>query len=325
MKGKKFFVIFSLLTLCTGAFSACDQDPDPPRYPDIIEPDYTTSKEINVFKFNGYYLKGLNDNISISYATVRDTLMRGNEIKISVDRNLFHPVFNSLTNILSWDHIVYNPYDGDISNSSFSLTDQGTLSNLSYTRSISYVGTSAISYAKNNYSWHFSYDESGRLIGIEHTNIYASEDGRRYEEEIEFQNDTLQSKYTLKWENENITEISILSHSIKTKDGVLEEDATKNSVYKISYSDMLNPARQYPVRFSYLLVSDDTLRLLPLIGFLGNGPAYLPSSIRYSVDGEEDFNCSIEFVKFVIGDVHGTEAILEESNDRGYYKYHYEP
>lgn len=328
MKGKKFFVIFSLLTLCTGAFSACDQDPDPPRYPDIIEPDYTTSKEINVFKFNGYYLKGINDNISISYATVRDTLMRGNEIKITVGEGVSYPIFytaifNSLTDKLSWENVNTNPYlPYNPYNSSFNLTDQGYLSYLSFIKSQSNVGSSLYWGESHDYSWNLSYDNAGRLIGIDHTDIYDYSDGRHYEEDKTYRNDTIRERLTVKWENDNLKEILIQKHTIRTTNGVFVEETTNNSKYVISYSNNENPARQYPVCLSYSLFADNTLRVFPLIGFLGNGPAYLPSNIRYISDDVETLNYSLDFVT---GDVHGTEAILEESNDRGYYKYHYEP
>ena len=172
-----------------------------------------------------------------------------------------------------------------------------------------------------------SYDGSGHLIKIEGSykdSWYDKEDRKNYSY-------TGKATYTLTWSNNLLQKVSYIDEG-KDSDGPFKDTDTYTLTYdNTAMSDYANKWLQYGFFAGDIFgISDVVITPLFYVGLLGNGPAYLPSSMtdeeydesyedgdKYTYDYTYNYNYRYTFN----GD--GSIKSINWSNDWSQYTYQY--
>lgn len=338
MKGVRFLFI-AIAAMLAWSVTACDngheepdqietpEGPDDPDNPDNPDDggatDSVAKKDLNIYDFNGYYFKGLDDrykeensyknkSANIVYSPIKDRKDKLLGMIITLDS------FNAGSVTLYTD--TYRTDIGSSENDNFEVNDDGTLSNIMYKKHKFSDGITFTSIEDYTITFNFEYDE-GRLIKVESKIDFTEEFWSQYQEiNPTFYTSLTQSVYNLKWVGDNLTEIDYLYDYTSYTNDEFSTHKTSDARYFIEYGNEVNPALQYPYSLANIFTASSSLDLAPLVGFVGNGPAYLPVNISYIASDDKSDSYDISFLT---GDVQGMPCILKETfNDHAYtYKY----
>lgn len=127
---------------------------------------------------------------------------------------------------------------------------------------------------------------------------------------------TYSSSTNFTWQNNVL--VSASGTATETEDGYTYN--YKDS-YSVTSSDDPNKFSQVPYYMSEIIIGDEELTLLAVVGLLGKGPAYLPEVIKYTT-AENNNDPYVETLNFTFT-LNSNGSIDEESTEWGNISYTY--